>query len=505
MRRVLFLAAALLATLVLATPVAAASASSWRATIVGGTLHGGATTLIRSDGTGTINVKVYGVTPGLVPVALVNPALCPVEAQDLFGFGLSAANAAGVSTGRHTLTAAEVKAYNAALSARTKISILVVTRDDKGCGDQAGAPAVGTARIQGSIPSVSAVYDIRYPVIGGIDATVATAVNGVLAADAQATITAFTQDATSAGVPSGGDPPSVANQTFSVSLSQPTLLSLGELYGEYLTGAAHGGADLRTWTFDLTTGHRITLAELFRPGSGYLNVLSTESRTRLRALFHDPSLDDFINPGTTPSVSNFRSWQLTTAGLKITFGEYQVAPYAMGMPSIVIPWTTLRPVLNLRSSAAPILPPGPCLATQLSASMSPWDAGLGSRFDTVALKNTALIPCWLQGTPQAQLVDGTGRVLLDSASAGASGLPHVDPHDPRIVVAAGASARIDVRTTNYCGSPPVAPVRIALRLPSGGGRVIAPPPPGGSATDGVPPCNGPTAPGSISTNGWHHA
>ena len=504
MRRAVFVATALLAALAFATPAAAASATSWRATIVGRNLHGGATTIIRSDGTGTMNVTISGVTPGLIPTALVNPAACPAEAQDLFGFDLSAANGAGVSSGRHTLTVAEVKAYNAALSARTRLSILVVTRNDKGCGDQAGAPSVGTARIQGSVTSVGATYDIRYPVIGGSDASVAAAVNAALAADAHAAITTFTADATSAGSPSGGDPPSAASQTFSVSLSQPTLISLGVLFSEFLTGAVHGGADLRTSTFDLTTGHRITLAELFRPGSGYLNVLSAESRTRLRTLFHDPSLDDFINPGTTPSASNFQSWQLAPSGLRITFGQYQVAPYSMGMPAIVIPWTTLRPVLNLRSPAAMFLPLGPCVAGQLSASMSPWDAGLGSRFDTVTLKNVGAIPCWLQGTPRAQLIDGTGRALLDSGRAGASGLPHVDPHDPRVVVAAGASARIDVRTSNYCGAPPVAPVRIALGLPSGGGRVVAAPPAGGSATDGVPPCNGP-APGSITTNGWHHA
>ena len=504
MRRALFLAAGLLAALALAAPVAAASASSWRATIVGGTLHGGATTIIGSDGTGSITVKISGVTPGLVPTALVNPAACPAEAQDLFGFDLSTATAAGVSSGRHTLTAAEVRAYNAALSTRTKLSILVVTRDDKGCGDQAGAPSVGTARLQGTVAPVNAPYDIRYPVIGGVDATVAAAVNGVLYADAHTAVTQFTQGAIDSGSPSGGDPPSSASQTFSVSLSQPTLLSLGALYSEYLTGAVHGGAALATWTFDLTTGHRITLAELFRPGSGYLNVLSTESRKRLRALFNDPSLDDFINPGTTPSASNFQSWQLTPSGLRITFGQYQVAPYALGMPSIVIPWTSLRPVLNLRSPVAAFLPLGPCVAGQLSASMSPWDAGLGSRFNTVTLRNVGVIQCWLQGTPQAQLIDGTGRVLLDSARAGAGGLPHVGPHDPRVVIAAGASARIDVRTSNYCGAAPVAPVRIALVLPSGGGRVLAAPPAGGSATDGVPPCNGP-AQGSITTNGWHHA
>ena len=63
MRSVGIVVAAILATFLIVAPVSATSATSWRATIVGTMLHGGATTLIRSDGTGSINVKLYGVTP----------------------------------------------------------------------------------------------------------------------------------------------------------------------------------------------------------------------------------------------------------------------------------------------------------------------------------------------------------------------------------------------------------------------------------------------------------
>src|SRR5271165_3849780 len=110
MRRAVFIVPALLAAF--ATPASAASATSWRAMIVGAQLHGGATTVIASNGTGSISVKLYDVAPGQVPIALVNPTTCPTEAQDLFSFDLSAADAAGVSTGRHALTASQVKAYN---------------------------------------------------------------------------------------------------------------------------------------------------------------------------------------------------------------------------------------------------------------------------------------------------------------------------------------------------------------------------------------------------------
>jgi hypothetical protein len=497
MRRAVFIVPALLAAFAFATPASAASATSWRATIVGAQLHGGATTVIAGNGTGSISVKLYDVTPGQVPIALVNPTACPTEAQDLFSFDLSAANAAGISTGRHALTSAQVTAYNAALSMQIKLSILVVTLDDKGCGDQLGAPSVGTARLTGTVAAVGATYDLRYPVIGGIDPIVAASINGFLAQDAQSTVTGFTQEAMDAGLPFNGNAPTLATQTFSVSLSQPALLSLGELYFQFNTGAAHPIAALSTDTFDLLTGHRLTLADIFRPGSGYLSVLSTESRARLRALLDDASLDSWIDMGTTPSAANFASWQLVPTGLRITFGEYQVGPYAIGMRAIVIPWASLRPVLDLGSPIAGLVPAGPCLATQLSAQMSDWDAGLGSRFNTVHVTNDSAVACVLQGTPQSQLIDGTGRVLLSSGAA------TVHPSDPRVVIAAGATGHIDLRTGNYCGAAATNPIRIVLRLPSGGGRLVASPSAGGSTTTDLPPCNGPV-PGLISTNGWHH-
>jgi hypothetical protein len=347
-RRTAFVVTALLAVLAVVTPAAAASATSWRAAIVGTALHGGATTLITSDGTGSISIKLEGVTPGQVPMALVNPTLCPAAARDLFSFRLSAASVAGISSGRHVLTASEVKRYNADLSAGIKLSILVVTGDDKGCGVQLGAPSVGTARLMGAVAAVAALYDVRYPVVDGIDATAATALNAALLHNAMATVTSFTKDATAQGPPLVGAPPSSVRQTFSVSLSEPALLSLGELDTEYLAQAAHPIATLSTYTFDLRTGQRLTLADLFRPGSPYLSVLSVQSRARLRVLLHLPSFDSQIGAGTRPSASNFQAWQLVPSGLRITFAEYQVGPFFIGMPAIVIPWSSLP-----RSSYAP--------------------------------------------------------------------------------------------------------------------------------------------------------
>jgi hypothetical protein len=346
MRVLLAAVSAVLVALLVVPATSAVNASSWRATITGTNLHGGATTIIAGDGTGSISVKLTGVTPGQEPLVLVNPTACPTEAQQLFGFTLPAASATGTTAGRHTLSAAEIRAYTSALSAKTKLSLLVVTSDDHGCGDQVGAPSVGTARLTGTVPTVLATWDIRYPVVAGIDANAAAAINARLASDAQKTIAAFQADAANEGSPMRGFPPTTASQTFSVALARPTVLSLGELFIQFNTGAAHPFATLSTYTFNLATGARYRLADLFRPGTRWVQLLSAGSRTMLQAKFHDPSLNEFINPGTTPSASNFAGWELLPSGLEITFGEYQVAPYAFGMPSIVIPWPVLRPLMR---------------------------------------------------------------------------------------------------------------------------------------------------------------
>jgi hypothetical protein len=428
---------------------------------------------------------------------LVNPLPCPEEAQQILSFDLPAASSSGVASGRHTLTAAEVTAYNQALSRRTKISILVVDANDKGCGDQVGTPGVGTARIQGTVPVVGATYDIRYPVVSGLASGVAGAINKVLHDEATGTISAFSSEATDAGKPMRDFGPSDGAQTFSVSLSQSNLLSLGELFSWFFTGAAHGGASLSTYTFDTRTGVEIHLSDLLH--GNYLALLSTESRSRLRALYHDPTLDSFIDGGTGPSADNFSAWQLVPSGLEITFQEYQVVPYAFGMPSIVIPWSDLRSVLNFNSVAATLVPAGPCQGSQLVATMSDWQAGAGQRGNFVQFRNVSASTCWLQGQPQAQLLDAKGRVLLQSGPA------TVSSKDPRVTLAPGANASNLIYASNYCGPAPANPTHLQFRLPSNGGTVSATPSSGGSTGDDLPPCFGPTAGGYLLPAGWHTA
>ncbi len=145
----------------------------------------------------------------------------------------------------------------------------------------------------------------------------------------------------------------------------------------------------------------------------------------------------------------------------------------------------------------------PCGAADLTANILDWQGAAGSRIADVEVTNASSQRCTVRGTPALALVDGTGRVLLDSTSAGASGRPHVKPTDPSFEVAPGGHLKTQVRASNYCGAAATAPITIALTLP-GGGRVVAQPAPAASGltgADAVPPCMG-SAAGTIEMNGW---
>jgi hypothetical protein len=57
----------------------------------------------------------------------------------------------------------------------------------------------------------------------------------------------------------------------------------------------------------------------------------------------------YLGEGIPPSPEYFRNWTFDTRGVTITFDEYQVAPYAAGTPSVLIPYWYLAP--HIRAGA----------------------------------------------------------------------------------------------------------------------------------------------------------
>ena len=120
----------------------------------------------------------------------------------------------------------------------------------------------------------------------------------------------------------------------------------------YGDGAAHPYHYSQTLTFDLERGLQIQLFQLFQSDASYLQVIADYCKAELST--RDIAFDAFIT-GADPTEENYRNWNLTADGLLITFDEYQVAAYAAGPQTVLIPYSQLSSILDPQGPAAKIM------------------------------------------------------------------------------------------------------------------------------------------------------
>jgi hypothetical protein len=111
----------------------------------------------------------------------------------------------------------------------------------------------------------------------------------------------------------------------------------------YSDGAAHPGLNSSTVNYDLGQGKELALSDLFLSDSNYLEVISNYC---IAELSKQPFFDTPFQEGAKPIPENYRNWNITKDGLMITFDEYQVAPYAAGPQTVLVPYSTLQEVIN---------------------------------------------------------------------------------------------------------------------------------------------------------------
>jgi hypothetical protein len=110
----------------------------------------------------------------------------------------------------------------------------------------------------------------------------------------------------------------------------------------YSDGAAHPGLYSITVNYDLGQGGELALSDLFMPSSTYLEAISNYC---IAELSKQPFFEGPFTEGAQPTPENYRSWNITPDGLMITFDEYQVAPYAAGPQTVVVPYGKLQAVI----------------------------------------------------------------------------------------------------------------------------------------------------------------
>jgi len=144
---------------------------------------------------------------------------------------------------------------------------------------------------------------------------------------------------------------------YSVEYADNDLVSISFSEDTFSSGA-HPNHDFFTLTYDLKTGRELKLAELFKPGVNYLKVIADYSRKDLQSR-KDPDsgenlelATDIFADGVKPTAGNFKDWALTKKGLLILFPPYQVAAYAYGPQTVIVPYAQLK---SIAAPGSPIL------------------------------------------------------------------------------------------------------------------------------------------------------
>ncbi|MCU0274986.1 MAG: RsiV family protein [Acidimicrobiales bacterium] len=185
-------------------------------------------------------------------------------------------------------------------------------------------------------------WDVRYPQIegSGVDAEV----NEQLRGDAEAALDDWRRDAEGWGATD--DLPSEYVADYEVALLDDTLLDGAVLSivgsgSAYLSGAAHPVELVSAATFDLGSGERIMVEDLFEPTSSWRELLVSATREALAAEYGDGLDVALLDLGPSTDLSVFA---LTPTGLRLAFADGAIGPHALGAPSVTIPYDALAEV-----------------------------------------------------------------------------------------------------------------------------------------------------------------
>ncbi|HJS24083.1 MAG TPA: DUF3298 domain-containing protein [Pyrinomonadaceae bacterium] len=135
--------------------------------------------------------------------------------------------------------------------------------------------------------------------------------------------------------------------TYEVLLAQDDLVSVKFDVSSYFQGAAHPNSYSDVLNYDLKNGKQLKLSDLFKPGAKFLQTIATYCIADLKKQAQAKGLlAEEIEKGAAAKSDNYDSWTITRRGLGIYFDAYQVGPYAAGPQFVLVPYSTLKDLIN---------------------------------------------------------------------------------------------------------------------------------------------------------------
>lgn len=216
--------------------------------------------------------------------------------------------------------------------------------------DPRSAPEVTYRRVATETPTYT--FDASLPVVAGVDADVAAAIERHVSGWLDLEAARFQHDDEDFVLPGSGAEgfaPGFLAVRSTTGAATASLLSVAFTVTSMHQGMAHPETVVDTVTFDLTTGRTVALPELFAPGADVYATLS-EQVTPLLVTALDPAGEGWaeagVREGAAPEPELLRRFVIDEAGLTLHFDQYQVAPGASGPQAVTLVWDGLLDVLH---------------------------------------------------------------------------------------------------------------------------------------------------------------
>ena len=158
------------------------------------------------------------------------------------------------------------------------------------------------------------------------------------------------------------DPAGVIDAYFTIAAANDRLIDTTFIDGTYSWGAAHPISGSTSFLWWLGPARELTTTDIFWNDSGWqqkivpLAIASLNANAEIKNMLWK---GDELTKAVRSAVPEPANWTPTRDGLTITFGQYAVGPYVIGMPQAHIPWTQLSPLLAHTFNPAALPSPVP--------------------------------------------------------------------------------------------------------------------------------------------------
>lgn len=172
---------------------------------------------------------------------------------------------------------------------------------------------------------------IQYPQISGLTDEVQNAINATLKSEAEQFATESEKQASFRD----GTIEHKYNfsQTFAVTFNREGILSVVADQYSY-TGGAHGGTIRTAHTFSLKDGAELELNDLLKAEPNY--------KQKLIKLIKE-STKEIAFPDVVAELSDQPAFFVTESGIAIFYQQYEIAPYAAGIPTYIYNFSSILP------------------------------------------------------------------------------------------------------------------------------------------------------------------